>query len=110
RGTSLGQAHSGPAAQGPSLESLADAFLYLGPTASLTTSTPAPEIYADTAYLRELLRRDAIQGGMNAAELHRLSVRFLKANRRSRRLRRSRSRHGHLTDVAADERASDCAG
>lgn len=86
RGTSLGQAHSGPAAQGPLLESLADAFLYLGPTASLTTSTPAPEIYADTAYLRELLRRDAIQGGMNAAELHRLAVRFLKANRPSRRL------------------------
>ena len=83
RGTSLGQVHS--PAQAPSLESLADAFLYLGPAASLTTSTPAPEIYADTAYLRELLRRDAIQGGMNAAELHRLAVRFLKANRPSRR-------------------------
>jgi hypothetical protein len=79
RGTSLGEAHSGQAAQGPSLESLADAFLYLGPTASLTTSTPAPEIYADTTYLRELLRRDAIQGGMNAAELHRLAARFLKS-------------------------------
>jgi hypothetical protein len=81
RGTSLGQAHSGASAQGPLLGSLADAFLYLGATAALTTSTPAPEIYADTAYLRELLRRDAIQGGMNAGELHRLAVRFLKASR-----------------------------
>src|SRR6266550_3706520 len=105
RGTSLGRAHSGPAAQGPSLESLADAFLYLGPTASLTTSTPAPEIYADTAYLRELLRRDAIQGGMNAAKLHRLAVRFLKANRPRAASRRSRSRRGHLTNAELDGRS-----
>ena len=78
KGTSLGRVHGGPGGKAPTLESLADAFLYVGPTASLTTSTPAPEIYADTAYLRELLRRDAIQGGMNASELRRLATRFLK--------------------------------
>jgi hypothetical protein len=81
RGTWLGAAHVGPASQTPSLEALADAFLYLGPTSSLTTSVPAPEIYADTTYLRELLRRDALQGGANSAELRRLSARFLNERR-----------------------------
>jgi len=73
-GTALGAV--GPP-QRPRLEQLADAFLYLGPTSSLTTSVPSPQLYADTVYLRELLRRDAIQGGANAAELRRLSLRFL---------------------------------
>ncbi|MFL5619487.1 MAG: hypothetical protein ACJ79A_13950 [Gemmatimonadaceae bacterium] len=72
-GTALGEAHLGP----PPLEELADAFLYLGPTSSLTTSVPAPQLYSDTVYLRELLRRDAIQGGANAAELRKWRLRFL---------------------------------
>jgi len=77
KGTSLGAIHVGPPTQTPRLDEIADAFLYLGPTSSLTTSVPAPLTYADRAYLRELLRRDAIQGGANAAELRRLSERFL---------------------------------
>ena len=71
-GTWLGDMSVGPPT--PRLEDLADAFLYLGPTSSLTTSMPRPEIYCDTVYFRELLRRDAIQGGANAAELQRLEV------------------------------------
>ena len=62
----------------PTLGELADAFLYLGPESSLTTSKPDPLVYSDTVYLRELLRRDGIQGGANAKELDRLSKRFLK--------------------------------
>jgi len=77
KGTSLGAIHVGPPTQTPRFDEIADAFLYLGPSSSLTTSVPAPETYADAAYLRELLRRDAIQGGPNAAELQRLSARFL---------------------------------
>jgi hypothetical protein len=76
-GTWLGALHLGPPSQTPTLEKIADAFLYLGPTRSLTTSIPAAETYADTAYLRELLRRDSIQGGNNAAELRGLEERFL---------------------------------
>lgn len=76
-GTWLGKAHVGPPADTPLLENLADSFLYLGPTTSLTTSVPSPEIYRDAAYLRELIRRDAIQGGANATELRRLSAMFL---------------------------------
>jgi hypothetical protein len=76
-GTWLGQSHIGPPSVTPRFEGFADAFLYLGPTTSLTTSRPDSAMYADTAYLRELLRRDAIQGGANAAELKRLSERYL---------------------------------
>lgn len=82
KGTSLGAIHVGPPTQTPRLDEIADAFLYLGPPSSLTTSVPAPLTYADTAYLRELLRRDAIQGGANAAELRRLSARFLNGRTR----------------------------
>lgn len=52
---------------------LADEFLHLGPSASLTSSTPSLETYRDKAYLRELFRRNEIQGGANTAELQRLS-------------------------------------
>jgi hypothetical protein len=79
--TWLGAVHVGPPGT-PRLEELVDAFLYLGPPSSLTTSSPAPEIYADTAYLRELLRRDEIQGGANDAELRQLSARFLNGRTR----------------------------
>jgi hypothetical protein len=75
--TWLGGAYVGPAGT-PRLEDLADAFLYLGPIASLTTSTPSPDLYRDTTYLRELLRRNAIQGGANTSELEVLRKRFLK--------------------------------
>ncbi len=81
KGTWLGAVHVGPPSQTPTLENIADAFLYLGPTSSLTTSTPSADVYADTTYLRELLRRDAIQGGANAAELRQLSARFLEGRR-----------------------------
>lgn len=74
QGTWLGDVSVGPPTDTPRLEDLADAFLYLGPTSSLTTSMPRPEIYCDTAYLRELLRRDAIQGGANAAQLQRFEA------------------------------------
>ena len=78
KGTWLGAAHVGPPLGTPRLEDLADAFLYLGPTTSLTNSKPSPEIYRDTAYLRELLRRNAIQGGANTAELEGLAAMYLK--------------------------------
>lgn len=81
-GTALGAMHLGPPSETPRLADLADAFLYLGPTSSLTTSAPAPELYSDTAYLRELLRRDAIQGGANASELRVLRRRFLGSGTR----------------------------
>lgn len=77
RKTWLGDVHLGPPSQTPRLEEIADEFLYLGPRSSLTSSVPAREVYADTVYLRELLRRDTIQGGKNAGELRRLSARFL---------------------------------
>jgi hypothetical protein len=73
-GTSLGDVHVGPPESTPRLKELADAFLFLGSTTSLTVSTPSPAIYRDRAYLRELRRRDAIQGGANAAELARLEA------------------------------------
>jgi hypothetical protein len=76
-GTSLGEVHVGPPADTPRLAELADALLYLGSSASLTTSRPAPEVYSDTTYLRELLRRNAIQGGANTRELQALSARYL---------------------------------
>ena len=82
KGTVLGAMHLGPASETPRLGDLADAFLYLGPTSSLTTSAPPPELYADTVYLRELLRRDAIQGGANSAELRALRRRFLAGRTR----------------------------
>src|SRR5262245_42273640 len=82
KGTWLGNAHVGPPADTPRLENLADSFLYLGPTTSLTTSVPSPEIYRDAAYLRELIRRDGIQGGANADELRRLSAMFLEGKSR----------------------------
>jgi len=82
KGTSLGAIHVGPPTQTPRLDEIADAFLYLGPPSSLTTSVPAPPTYADATYLRELLRRDAIQGGANAAELRRLSAQFLHGRKR----------------------------
>lgn len=78
KGTWLGDTHLGPPSSTPRFEDVADAFLYLGPTASLTTSVPSPEIYRDTVYLRELIRRDAIQGGANSPELRRLSTKYLR--------------------------------
>ena len=72
KGTWLGAAAVGPRGQTPTLEQLADGFLYLGPTARLTNSRPSPRIYSDTVYLRELRRRNKIQGGSNTSELNRL--------------------------------------
>ena len=82
KGTWLGAVGVVPPSHPPRLEELVDALLYFGPPSSLTTSSPAPEMYADTAYLRELLRRDEIQGGANAAELRQLSARFLNGRTR----------------------------
>jgi len=78
KGTWLGAAAVGPPGQSPTLEQLADGFLYLGPTRLLTVSKPPASLYSDTTYLRELLRRDQIQGGFNASELEPLRQRFLK--------------------------------
>jgi len=78
KGTWLGDAHIGPRSSTPRFEDIADALLYLGPATTLRTSLPSPEIYADTAYLRELIRRDAIQGGANSAELRRLRMKYLR--------------------------------
>jgi hypothetical protein len=78
KGTWLGAINVGPSGQSPTLEQLADAFLYLGSTRRLTISKPAPQLYSDGEYLRELLRRDQIQGGFNASELEQLRKRFLK--------------------------------
>ena len=72
KGTWLGAAAVGPRGQTPTLEQLADGFLYLGPTTRLTNSRPSPRIYGDTVYLRELRRRNEIQGGSNTSELNRL--------------------------------------
>jgi hypothetical protein len=78
KGTWLGDTHIGPWSSTPRFEDIADALLYLGPATTLRTSLPSPEIYADTAYLRELIRRDAIQGGANSAELRRLRMKYLR--------------------------------
>ena len=72
-GTIVGRWHVGPSGEGPRLEELADEFLYLGPAASMTISRPNDAIYQDSAYMRELLRRDKIQGGANTLELRRLA-------------------------------------
>jgi hypothetical protein len=72
KGTWLGDVPVGPPGT-PQLKALADAFLFLGSTSSLTFSTPSPEIYRDPEYMRELRRRNAIQGGFNTAELERLA-------------------------------------
>ena len=71
-GTWLGASSVGPRGQSPTLEQLADAFLYLGPTKQQTDSEPSPTIYRDPDYMRELVRRNAIQGGFNTSELERL--------------------------------------
>jgi len=71
---SFDDVHVGPPEGTLLLKDLADAFLFLGPTRSLTVSTPSPEIYRDRAYMRELVRRNAIQGGANTAELNRLQA------------------------------------
>jgi hypothetical protein len=78
KGTWLGATAVGPPGQSPTLEQLADSFLYLGPTESLTTSIPSQSVYRDATYLRELLRRDQIEGGSNATELARLRQKYLK--------------------------------
>jgi hypothetical protein len=48
---------------GTKIEELADAYLYLGPSDSLTTSVPSPETYQDEAYVKELKRRHSIARG-----------------------------------------------
>jgi hypothetical protein len=78
QGTWLGASAVGPPGESPALEQLADSFLYLGPTRLLTTSTPPETLYNDPEYLRELLRRDQIQGGFNARELEQLRRKHLK--------------------------------
>jgi hypothetical protein len=83
QGTWLGNVSVGPPTDTPRLEDLGDAFLYLGPTSSITTSMPRPEIYCNTTYLRELKRRDAIQGGANTAELQRLGAKCRDGGNRS---------------------------
>jgi len=47
---------------GTKLEELVDAYLYLGPSDSLTTSVPLPETYQDEAYVKELKRRFNVIG------------------------------------------------
>ena len=74
KGTFAGQWHVGPPDDTLRLEELADEFLYLGPTPSMTISRPNDAIYQDAAYMRELLRRDKIQGGANTLELRRLAL------------------------------------
>lgn len=74
KGTFAGQLHVGPSDDTPRLEELADEFLYLGPAPSMTISRPNDAIYQDAAYMRELLRRDKIQGGANTLELRRLAL------------------------------------
>jgi len=44
------------------LEEAVDAYLYLGPSDSLTRSIPPPDIYRDEVYLNELNRRHKIMG------------------------------------------------
>ena len=77
QGTWLGASAVGPPGT-PTFEQFADGFLYLGPTKSLTTSLPAQSIYSDLTYLRELLRRDQIEGSFNATELAHLRKKYLK--------------------------------
>lgn len=72
RGTWLGATGAGPANGSPRMQELADALLYLGPIAAQTESKPSDDLYRDHAYLRELLRRDRIQGRHNRVELERL--------------------------------------
>jgi hypothetical protein len=48
---------------GTHLEDLVDAYLYLGPSDSLTTSVPPSETYQDEAYVKELKRRYNIAFG-----------------------------------------------
>src|SRR5262249_14124839 len=81
KGTWIGAAYVGEHSRSPKLEELADAFLYVGPIESLTESKPAPEIYSDADYLRQLLRRNEIQGGFNTSELERLRKRSLEEKR-----------------------------
>jgi hypothetical protein len=78
KGTWLGALPAIPDPDGPRLADLTDAFLYLGPIQSLTVANPSVELYRDKNYLHELIRRDAIQGGMNRQELDRLRRRFLQ--------------------------------
>ena len=73
RDTWFGNKSMGPPGT-PTLQALADAFLYLGPVGSLRQSVPSAKLYADAAYLAELKRRDRIQGGFNSAELKRLDA------------------------------------
>ncbi len=75
RGTWLGSTHLG-AGEGPKLEDIADSFLYLGPMRSLRESKPPLQLYRDPAYMRELARRDTIQGGYNRTELEDLNRRL----------------------------------
>jgi hypothetical protein len=51
-------------AEGLKLRDIADAYLYLGPQASLTEAFPPRATYQDPAYLRELERRYPIVAGM----------------------------------------------
>jgi hypothetical protein len=75
KGTWLGATAIGEPGTSPRMQDLADAFLYLGSVASETYSKPPDTLYADPVYLRELLRRDGIQGGFNRAELRRIQER-----------------------------------
>ena len=77
KGTWLGAASATPEGHSPRLADLADAFLWLGPAATLNQLPPSDELYRDPAYLSELLRRDAIQGGFNKKELDRLKNKAL---------------------------------
>jgi hypothetical protein len=61
KGTWLGDTHHGPPSGKPRFEEIADA-----------------SFYRDAAHLRELIRRDAIQGGSNSEELRRLSAKYLR--------------------------------
>jgi hypothetical protein len=73
KGTWLGATAIGEPGTSPPMQELADALLYLGTVASERYSKPPDTLYADPAYLRELLRRDRIQGGFNRTELQRLA-------------------------------------
>jgi len=76
--TWLGATHLGPPSQTPRLQDVADGFLYLGSTRTLTLSVPPIETYRDPAYMQELIRRNEIQGGINTSELEALRRRLAR--------------------------------
>jgi len=60
-----------------------DALLYLGPSATLTTSLTSPDIYLDEEYRQEIARRYQIQTGRTlSSAIPRVSPRLQRPNQR----------------------------